>query len=100
MPTLRPGMLARVFLPVGKEEEVLLVSQDALVLDRSRTYVFVVEEVDGIPTANRMEVETGPTKSRLIQIKPRGRSTLAAGAEVVVEGNERLSSGQAVERIQ
>lgn len=99
MPLLRPGMMARVFLPVGKEEEVLLVTQDALVLDRSRTYVFVVEDVDGTLIANRMEVETGPTKNRLIQIKTRGRSVLAAGAEVVVEGNERLASGQTVERI-
>lgn len=95
-PLLKPGMLARVFLPVGKIETVLLVPQDALVLDRNRTYVFAIDQSTSPFVVTRLEVETGPTKNSMIQVKPRGRRTLTAGAQVVVEGNERLITGQAV----
>ena len=95
-PLLKPGMLARVFLPVGKKEKVLLLPQDALVLDRNRTFVFAVDRSVQPPVVTRIEVETGPTKDALIQVKPRGRHSLSEGSEVVIEGNERLATGQAV----
>ena len=42
-PRLKPGMMARAYLPVGAATELLVVAQDALVLDRDQTYLFVAE---------------------------------------------------------
>lgn len=99
LPLIRPGMLARVFLPVGKPEKVLTVPQDALVLDRSKVYLFVVESGSS-SRVRRIEVETANASNSMIQVKPRGRFRLSEGDLVVVEGNERLANGQAVERLQ
>ena len=97
-PHIRPGMLARVFLPIGKSEQVLAVTQDALVLDRNKVYLFVVEA--GSPaTVRRIEVETATATDSMIQVKPKGRYRINEGDTVVVEGNERLTNGQEVEEL-
>lgn len=94
--SLKPGMLARVFLPIGAETDVLAVPPDALVLDRDRAYLFVLKRHSGTTTVRRVEVEAGATQGKLIQIRPVDVKQLPPNCQVVIEGNERLTTGQAV----
>lgn len=101
LPLLNPGMLARVYLPVGEAAKVLVVPQDALVLDRNRAFVFVVEsKAKNLNTVRRIEVQVGTIQDSLIQVAAVKTNQLSVGDFVVTEGNERLDSGQAVAVIQ
>jgi len=70
-----------------------LVPKDALVLNGSRRYVFVIddEEVEQ-PTVQLVPVTLGIADAGLIQVE----GDLMAGQLVVVRGNERLKDGQSV----
>ncbi len=103
---LKPGMIARVTLPVGKRGEVLLVPKDALILGGRSPTVCVVDPLpknakpppgppgskkpDGV--ARRVPVELGAADRDLIEV----RGSLTVGQQVVVEGNERLATGDFV----
>ena len=99
-PPLKPGMLARVHFPIGKEGNVLVVPQDALVLDRERSFVFIVVDSGEGPTVKRIQVEAGAVEGGLVQIRPLGITRISVGDRAIVEGNERLSPGQAVRVIE
>ena len=97
VPVLRGGMLARVWLPVGRAESVTVVPKDALVLGGPMPVVFVVEgpraataESGGIVRA--VPVELGAAVGGNVEV----RSELAPGRLVVVRGNERLRPGTPV----
>lgn len=86
------GMSASVVLPTGESVETLVVPRDAVVRLSEQTVVYVVSE----------------SKARMIPVKVIGYQELTAGVEgqglaagmqVVVEGNERLSNGQKVSLI-
>jgi len=97
LPVIRPGMMSQVTLPVGPSEEALLIPRDALVLDGDRTSVFVLDSASPDGTAREVEVKIGSAYGLQIQVEPLEAGTLAAGMQVVTEGNERLKSGQLVE---
>ena len=86
---IRPGMFARVTLPVGGKKAALLVPKDALVLEEGSTMVWVV---DPNPKAKPPEqtravvVQTGVSDGEFIEV----RGQLKEGQLVVVEGNERI----------
>ncbi len=82
----RPGMLARVELPLHPLEDVIAVPLTAVLLDQGRAYVFKV--VDDVLA--RIEVRTGPRVDDLQVI----RSGLAVGDRVVVSGVAAYSDGQ------
>lgn len=82
---IKPGMLARVTLPVGGQRRVTLVPKDALVLGGPKPVVFVVAQ----GMARMVTVDTGVSIGSLIEVS----GNLEAGAKVVVEGNERLRPG-------
>ncbi|MBN2477180.1 MAG: efflux RND transporter periplasmic adaptor subunit [Pirellulales bacterium] len=110
---LKPGMFARVTLPVGDPQSVLLVPKDAVVLGGDVPVVYVADPLPtglaaaggppqppaapgGPPTgpasdsmARRVPVELGAGVDGLIEV----RGPLKAGDRVVVEGNERLFPG-------
>jgi RND family efflux transporter MFP subunit len=94
-PLLKPGMFARVTLPVGQTAAARMVPKDAVVLGRAVPAVFAVD-VDGADprqgVVRRVEVELGVASEGMIQVT----GAINAGDRVVVEGNERLQSGQAV----
>jgi HlyD family secretion protein len=93
---LKAGLFARVTLPVEKQEGALLVSKDALVLDGSNRQVFVIDPDPKDPshgTARPVPVRLGIADDSWIQVK----ADLEPGQVVVVQGNERLRPGQAVE---
>lgn len=112
--TLKPGMLARVTLPVGSKTTGLLVPKDAVVLGRQSPIIYTAEPAPpssapprsppggaggksgpspgAVPnsTARQVPVELGAALGDWIEV----RGPLAAGALVVTEGNERLFPGQ------
>lgn len=97
---LKAGMLARAILPVGDEKEALLVSKDAIVLGGASPTLIVVEPDKSQPgrgTVRAAPVILGAAVGNDVQVQSADKSApLAAGALVVVEGNERLRPGQPV----
>lgn len=94
-PLLKPGMYARVVLPVGAEQQATLVPKDAIVLGGASPSVYTVagatQQGDG-GTATPTPVQLGVAQGRLIQVF----GALQAGQLVIVQGNERLRNGQQV----
>jgi hypothetical protein len=95
-PLLKGGMLARVWLPVGKTGSATVVPKDAVVLGVARPFVYVV---DGGPTAaagtgavRAVEVSLGAAVEGHVEV----RVGVEAGQLVVIRGNERLRPGAAV----
>jgi HlyD family secretion protein len=102
-PVLKAGMLARVWLPVGKTGEVVVVPKDAVVLGGPRPFVYVVDTAAtptpdtavaaaGTAIARRVDVSLGAAVEGHVEI----RGGLEPGTLVVVRGNERLRPGMAV----
>ena len=93
-PVLMAGMLARAILPTGSRAIMPLVPKDALVLNGSRRYVFVVSAGSGHsgPMVRSVPVSLGVADAGLVQVD----GDLRAGDLVVVRGNERLRDGQDV----
>lgn len=94
-PVLKPGMYARVSLPVGAKQQATLVPKDAVVLGGPRPVVFVIAgaaEMGAESQVQPMPVDLGVGVGSLIQVY----GDLQPGQSVVVEGNERLRPGQSV----
>jgi multidrug efflux pump subunit AcrA (membrane-fusion protein) len=113
----KPGMFARVTLPVGSKQMVLLVAKDAVVLGGESPVVYVVDPIGeapappskgppaegpGPPTpspdgvARLVPVELGALVDDLVEVRGPAievGKALKPGDHVVVEGNERLSPG-------
>jgi RND family efflux transporter MFP subunit len=89
-PVLKAGESATATLPVGDPVVALLVPKDALALGRGAPLVFVVAESDGRATARAVVVQLGVADGGWIQVE----GELRAGEWVVVQGNERLKSGE------
>ena len=116
----KPGMFARVTLPVGSKQRVLLVAKDAVVLGGESPVVYVVDPISeapgaGAPPSKRppaegpappapspdgvarlVPVELGALVDDLVEVRGPAievGKTLKPGDYVVVEGNERLSPG-------
>jgi multidrug efflux pump subunit AcrA (membrane-fusion protein) len=88
-------MLARAVLPTGDRTVMPLVPKDALVLNGSRRYVFIVDPVAAGKTSATVRivpVTLGVSDAGLVQVD----GALKAGDVVVVRGNERLKHGQEV----
>ena len=99
-PLLKPGMLARVLMPVGKTERALLVPKDALVLDRDQAWLFAIQETNDMATARKVKLEVGAAEDSLIQVRPKSGSRLEANMTVVTEGNERLADGDTIQVVE
>lgn len=93
-PLLKPGMFAKVELPVDQKSHVLLVPKDSLVLGGPQPVVFVVapDEKTKKPTVRPVPVQLGIAVNSWIEV----RGELKAKQQVVVEGNERLRPGAEV----
>lgn len=95
VPLIKAGMLSRVTLPTGARSRALLVPKDALVLGGRSPIVYVVgtDKADSKKqVVHPVSVRLGVASGSLIQVT----GEIAAGQEVVVQGNERLRPGQAV----
>jgi HlyD family secretion protein len=85
---LRPGMFARGAIEVGVRHDVLQIPEQAVVTATSGPIVFVARDGRAI----RQSVAVGDTHDGLIEVK----SGIAAGDQVVVQGQEALTDGQSV----
>ncbi|RLT02039.1 MAG: efflux RND transporter periplasmic adaptor subunit [Planctomycetota bacterium] len=94
-PLLKPGMFAKVELPVDQKSHVLLVPKDSLVLGNPQPLVFVVtpDEKSKKTTVRPVSVQLGIAVNSWIEV----RGDLKAKDKVVVEGNERLRAGVEIE---
>jgi RND family efflux transporter MFP subunit len=90
---LKPGMFAKVTLPVETHEDAVLVRRSAVIEDRASggKHVFVIN--NGISI--KREVETGLVKSDLIEVL----SGVRPGEKVVVSGQHYLEDGERVKVI-
>lgn len=85
---LRPGMFLTVRL-LRDDIEALVVPEEAIVPERSRQYVLVVQE-EG--TVERREVETGRRVPGYVEV----RDGLEPGERVIVEGTQKARPGAPV----
>jgi RND family efflux transporter MFP subunit len=96
IPILKAGMFARATLSVGKPTQALFVPKDAVVLgDPQGAKVFVVAPSPMDPTKQSVMpvyVQLGTAQGDQFEV----RGEIAAGTQVVVQGNERLFPGQPV----
>jgi multidrug efflux pump subunit AcrA (membrane-fusion protein) len=93
VPTIKGGMLARAWLPVGAAGEVTVVPKDALVLGGAKPLVFCIDSSSPTTGVVRpVEVALGAAVEGYVAV----RGTLEPGALVVVRGNERLRPGMQV----
>lgn len=94
VPGMLPGMSVRADLRMGTGESGVSVPRDAVLrYPDGRVVVWVVEDVDGIPTAFEKVVQPGFRFDGRVEI----RAGLQAGQQVVIKGNESLRSGQPVD---
>lgn len=92
-PLVKPGMFARVWLPVERRAGVLMVPKDALVLGGAQRMAFVVDRErvgSSEGTVRAVPLELGISQEGMVEV----RGALRQGDLVVVEGNERLQGGQ------
>ena len=95
LPVIKPGMLARVTLPIGAPASALMVPKDAIVLGGVTPVVYAVTPGKGAnapSTVRLVPVQLGVVDEGLIQVK----GDLKTGEQVVCQGNERLLPGQPV----
>ncbi len=84
-----PGMFARVRVPTGKEHDVLMVPEEAIVSDLTARFVWLLGR-DNI--VERRKVELGARQGALRVI----REGLSAGDQVVIRGIQMLRPGSKV----
>ncbi|MEQ8428296.1 MAG: efflux RND transporter periplasmic adaptor subunit [Gammaproteobacteria bacterium] len=83
------GTAVKVSTPVAKQQSVLAVPRDALVIRQSGTVVY---KINGDNTAQMVPVTTGIANTTHIQVF----GELQADDRVVIRGNERLQQGATV----
>lgn len=94
-PLLKANMFARATLAVGKSEQALLVSKDAIVLGGPSPIIYVADTDPMDSTkfvAKLVPVQLGVSEGGLIQVK----GPVQPGQKVIVQGNERLRPMQPV----
>ncbi len=88
---LATGMLARVNLKTPNEgQKSVIVPRDALVPRGPKQILYRVQDKEGTPTAELLEVKPGRYFGEAVEVF----GDLRAGERVVVRGNERLRPGQ------
>lgn len=93
---LASGMSVNAWLPVGEATHQVLVPKDALVRRDQATYVHRIVADDAGERAEQVPVEVLFELPRHVAV---ARGALGAADRVVVEGNERLLPGAAVQSV-
>lgn len=83
------GMVASVDLPIGRNEEALIVPKDAIVRQGDREIVY---RINGDDTVEAVAVRSGQGVDAWVVVD----GPVGSGDRVVTRGNERLRPGQAV----
>jgi membrane fusion protein, multidrug efflux system len=88
---LSPGMSVRVRLPIGAPHAALLLPDRAVVMDRGRAFVFVVNAKDAL---ERRSVQLGPQQDGGLRVV---RAGVTAEDLVVLNASPGLKAGQRVQ---
>ncbi len=88
-PMMRPGMFAEVVLATEQAENALCVPVEAVIARGDKSVVYTVDTDN---RARPLEVKTGISNDRLIQIT----AGLEPGTQVIVKGNTLVSDGTLV----
>jgi RND family efflux transporter MFP subunit len=96
---LKPGLFARIRLPIGSPYQALLVPDEALQSDQGRSYVYVVNDQNEVVYR---PVKPGQAIHGLRVILPadkgkEGKEGVARGERVIVSGMQRVRPGAPVE---
>jgi RND family efflux transporter MFP subunit len=86
------GISLKVAVPTAAQRQAIVVPRDALVLRRSGSAVFRINEDN---SADRVSVSTGIAEGALIEV----HGGIQPGDKVVTNGGERLRPGQTVQII-
>jgi len=89
---LKPGMFARIKILIKEREDVLIITRDAIILEDSSNYVFVVKDGDKV---QRQKIEIGLHEDNEFEVI----KGLGEGEVVVTMGNARLKNGDTVKII-
>jgi len=92
---LNPGMLVKVQITVGQVSPRLMVHKDALVLNSSGKSLMVIDRSVSPPVARSVSVALGAPDGNLVEVIGDVRDQ----DWVVIEGNERLRTGNPVKVI-
>jgi len=87
--TLTDGMTVRVVLEAEKAPTVVAISEAAVALDQSGSYVFVVNDKN---VAEQRRVKTGTARDGLLAVS----EGLKAGEKVIIQGQQRVRPGMTV----
>jgi RND family efflux transporter MFP subunit len=87
---LLQNMTATVSVPTGAQRQLVMVKRDALVRFQGKEFVYTVK--DG--KAEMIPIQVVAVNGEYMGV---AASQIAAGTKVVVDGNERLQPGQAVQ---
>jgi multidrug resistance efflux pump len=85
---IKPGMLAKVTLPIESKENIITVPNEAILVEDAIQYVFIVEagKVKKIP------VTTGLANDKITEVT----EGLSEGASIITEGQSFLNDGEKV----
>jgi HlyD family secretion protein len=89
---IKPGMFARVFFPVDRQANVLVIPNGALVTETGVDYVYAVVEADGSSLIKKIAVKPGIADAEKTAIL----SGVTEGMLVVTEGQSFLNDGAKV----
>lgn len=92
---LNPGMLVKVQITVGEVQQSLMVHKDALVLNSTEKFLMVIDRSVQPNTVKSVPVQVGTSVENYVVVT----GELKADDWVVIEGNERLRSGNTVKVI-
>jgi RND family efflux transporter MFP subunit len=89
--TLKPAMVARLFVTRARLDDALVLPRSALVRDETGTHVFVATEGNGL-RAEKRAITLGPVYGPRAVV----RDGLAEGDRVVVAGQNQLAPGDRI----
>ena len=90
---LKPGMLVRIIMEIGRRENVLVIPQDAVQQEKGSSIVYLAKN----DTAQVVSIKTGLQTANLIEISGQiqeGDSVIILGNEIVFPGVKIQISGQ------
>ena len=92
---LKPGMSITGWIPTGKKQDYITVSNDAINRSDAGAFIYIAQKSPGVPIASAVAVPVKPLfhTSHRVAIEP---SAIKAGDLLIVEGNERLMPGMPV----
>lgn len=86
---LRPGLFANIRVEIGREEQALVVPEDAIAYDSNGSFVWRVGEDQ---KAERVPVGLGIRRDGFVQVK----TGLRAGDRIVAGGTHKVTQGGAI----